>query len=187
MADSGGAITVVDGATNTPERVLTGASGAMAIAVNQVTGEVYAAGPAITVLTPNVQTTVPMNLATQGVTDAMTISGQAVFATSNASPSFTGTVQSNFTPTAPAPTAFYYQLDTVEGTWQAATQTSSNGANPADYSFSLSSVPYGMHTIYTYATYGDEATYGGGKSGTGSTPQISNVAAYQFAVLPGTP
>jgi hypothetical protein len=66
-------------------------------------------------------------------------------------------------------------VDTFRGAWQAATQTSTNGANPADYSFSLSSVPYGIHTLYVYATYGDEGTYNGANSGAGNSPQISNV------------
>jgi hypothetical protein len=131
----------------------------VAIVVNPATGTVYTAnlgGENVTVIAPNTPEAIPLTASVQGVTDSSTISGQAIFATGNASPSFTATATSSFTPTAPPPTALYYQLDTAQGVWQKAVLTSSAGANPASYSFSLSSLPYGVHTVYAYAVFGQE-------------------------------
>jgi hypothetical protein len=75
----------------------------------------------------------------------------------------------------------YYQLDTKQGGWTAATETNAAGSNPATYAFGLTGVPAGIHTLYAYATYGEEtASVNGGFQGNG-TLQIGNIAAYVFA------
>ena len=58
---------------------------------------------------------------------------------------------------APPPPRFYYQLDTAQGMWQAATETSGAGANPASFSFRSTVVPVGVHILYAFAAFGDES------------------------------
>jgi YVTN family beta-propeller protein len=178
-------VTEIDGATNNTATILVG-SGPVAIAVNPATHHVYTADQGsddVTAIAPNTVQTVPLAVQAQGVTDSQTLGWTPIFATTSASPSFTVSATDNYTPTAPAPTALYYQLDSVQGPWQTATAGSLAGTNPANYSLSLSGLPLGMHILYAYSVYGNEGTSASSSKGTGNSPEISNIAAYTFAVM----
>jgi YVTN family beta-propeller protein len=184
--DSGGGVAVViDGWTNTATPVNVGTSPAAA-AVDPVTGNVYFANSGsanVTAITPNAIQTIPLTATIQGVNDAQTIRGNGIFSTSNASPSFTATVTSAFSPNAPPPTALYYQLDTAGAKWAQAIVTSGAGSDSVTYQIGLISVPLGVHTIYAYAAYGNEGTSTSVGGGSGNSPEVGNLTAYLFAIL----
>jgi len=128
-------VSVIDGATNTASSVSAGTTPVRA-ALNLRTGKVYVSNLGsndVTAIAPSATQSVPLTASVSGVSDAQTISGLSLFATSNRNPSFTSAVTSSYLPTAPAPTALHYQLDTAQGTWQQATGASGVGANPASY------------------------------------------------------
>jgi hypothetical protein len=204
-------VTIIDGATNSINTVSTGAYPG-AIAINLLTNKVYVANldsSNVTVIAPNTTQKAPLTATVQGAVDAQTVNGLALFATANANPLFTANVTSSCTSTAPTPTALFYQLDTAQGTWQKAAASSgngvntftpnnapldvhmafvssSNGANPGSYTFALNNVPQGVHTALVFAVYGEEGTSQGSQYG-GSSPQISNLTAYTFAVMAPLP
>jgi YVTN family beta-propeller protein len=129
------------------------------IVVNPITHVVYLIGETgeAYVLLPAYQET-PTSLGMAGLVDSHTITGLQVFATTNPSPRFIGSAHSEFSSTTQElmPTAFYYQLDTEVGNWQAATRVDLSATNPAYYEFTLSNVPVGVHTIYFFAICGNE-------------------------------
>ncbi len=63
----------------------------------------------------------------------------------------------------------YYQIDSLLGAW-----TSAEGQGPMPY------LPLGLHTLYAFATDGEEA------SGAQSCPVVGQVAAYTFNRRPGS-
>ncbi|MFY9910337.1 MAG: chitobiase/beta-hexosaminidase C-terminal domain-containing protein [Candidatus Sulfotelmatobacter sp.] len=173
-------VTVINGATNTTSTVPAGLF-AYGLAINPVTNQVFVPNMnsySVTIITPNAPQNIPFSVQMQGVTDSLTISGLAIFSTYNNSPSFTATANSNYAPTAPAPSALYYQLDTTQGPWQPAVST-----GPGGYSFSLATVPQGVHIVYAYSVYGDEGTAESSGYSTGNSPESSTTAAYTFAVF----
>ncbi|HVI08183.1 MAG TPA: choice-of-anchor D domain-containing protein, partial [Candidatus Binatia bacterium] len=186
LDSGGGTAAVIDGWTNVATAVAVGTSPAEA-AVDPVTGNVYVAnsgGASATAIAPNVIQTVPLSTTILGVTDAQTIAGNGIFSTSNASPSFTATVSSGFSPNAPPPTALYYQLDTVGGAWMQASVTGGAGTSAVSYQIALSGESLGVHTIYACSAYGNEGTSTSVGAGSGNSPEMGNVTAYMFAVLP---
>ena len=103
-------------------------------------------------------------------------------AVTTANPAFAFTAASSFSPTAPAPGALYYQLDTMQGAW---TKAASLGGG--SFSASLGTLVQGLHVLYAYATDGQDATISS-SVGSGSNPLISNIAGYEFvAVTPVAP
>jgi YVTN family beta-propeller protein len=190
VANSGdGTVTVIDGATNATATVNTG-SAPYAVAVNPVTSKIYVANYAsgtVTVITPGIAQAIPLTAAVQGTTDAHTVTGNSIFSSTNRSPFFSATVTSSYTPNLPAPSALYYQLDTAQGEWQQASAASGSGANPANYSLTLSNLPPGVHTLYVFAGFGDEGTPEASGDSTSNSPETSNPwdgSAYTFLILP---
>ena len=180
-------ITVIDGATNTTTNLIAG-NFPEGVAVNLANNEVYVPNSqdnTLGVISPTLLQSIPLTSQLQGTPDAQTIPGMAIFATSNVSPSFTGSARTTYSPNTPPPTALYYQLDTEQGVWQQASATSSAGSNPAMYGFALNNIPWGVHTIYAYAVYGAEGTTLSAYSGfSGISPEIGNLTAYPFVVMP---
>jgi YVTN family beta-propeller protein len=187
---AGSSVTVIDGATN---KTTTEAEGSLpvAVSVNHATGAAYVAnndaagygGGNVTVIAPTGSQTIPLKAKTEGVKDSQTIGGLAIWATTNSNPSFTTTVTSSFSPTSPAPTALYYQLDTAQGAWATATATTAPGANPATYDFKLSAVPWGVHTLFVFPAYGDEGSPANSGQGTGNSPVIGGLNPFVFGVV----
>jgi len=187
---AGSSVTVIDGATNTTTTEAEGTS-PVAVAVNHSTGAAYVAnndmagydGGDVTIVTPENYAAVPLTAQTKGVNDAETVTGQAIWTTINPNPSFTTAVSSSFAPLSIAPTALYYQLDTTQGTWAAAASGTASGANPGTYKLQLSGVPWGVHTLFVYAAYGDEGSPESSGQGSGNSPEIGNVTPFVFGVV----
>ena len=173
-------VSVIDGATNAVIATVGAGEGPNAVAVNPITNMVYVPNDGsdnVSVISPWTVASIPVTLPINGVTDAYTISGNSIWSTSSTNPSFTSTVTSNFSPTAPAPSSLYYQLDTSEGAFAAATETSAAGSNPGTFSFSLSGVLPGVHYLYAYSGWGEDATV---TSGLGNDPKVSNLQVFTF-------
>ena len=158
----GDTITSIDGASNALTTIPVGIIPSW-LALNPLTETIYVPNLSntdntVVILNPDAIQSIPLITQLQGVTDAHTLSGYALFATMNRSPSFIAYVTSAYSPLAPPPTALYYQLDTAQGLWQHATANKPAGSNPGGYSLSFSGVPLGVHTVFAFATYGEEGT-----------------------------
>lgn len=180
-------VTAIDGVSGATTTIATRIKPS-GVALNSVTGKIYIANSGssnVTVISesPVADPAIPLTTDVQGVADSGTSNGLGMFATSNASPSFTAVVNSNFSPNALAPTTLYYQLDTAIGTWNTATATGSAGTNPANYSVALSNVLPGLHTLYVNAAYGDEGTSRSASNGTGNSPTLGSLHAFPFAII----
>jgi YVTN family beta-propeller protein len=138
-------ITIIDGPTNTVIPV-TAASGAAAVAVNPVTNVMYIAnsGGTVTVLTENPIQAIPLTTAIAPIGGT----------TTNTTPTFTFTAASTFSPNVPGIENVYYQIDTTQGEWTAATAGSGGNytATPA------SALSPGTHIVYAYSADGQDAT-----------------------------
>jgi YVTN family beta-propeller protein len=170
-------LTVVDGATNTTTTVGAGTTPS-SVAVNPMTNAIYVANAgssSVTVLAEQGVQTIPLTA---------TISPVPGNQTSSATPTFTFTASSSFSPTAPPPGAVYFQVDTWQGAWTPATATTI----PGSFTGTLPALSPGMHLVYAYATDGQDATSiqaGGGSAGASSeqsSPVIGNITAYLFLV-----
>jgi hypothetical protein len=93
---------------------------------------------------------------------------------------FTFTTSSSYSPIAPLPQNVYYQLDTWQGPWLQAT-----GSAPS-FTATLASPTPGVHTIFAYATDGEDSTTinTGNSNADSSNPIVGAITAYMFAVLP---
>jgi len=165
-------VTVIDGASNTTTTLTTGiGTDVDAVSVNLATNNIYVtnlADSTVTAISEEQVETVPLTT---------TIAPLAGNVSTTSTPTFTFTPASTFTPTAPPVENVYFQLDTWEGPWIAATPGAGNytgTANPA--------LLQGTHVVYAYATDGQDA------DSTGMTQQLTGqVTAEVFTViLPGT-
>ena len=197
-------VTVIDGTTNTVVgSPVTAGSEPSAVAVNPVTNQVYVANEfsnnvtVIDVDGTGGQQTVPIAIATAApASDPLTIAPANAmlgtpYITTNTSPMLTATVTSAYTASSiyvddtsqtlenPPPTALYYQVDTVSGTWNQATA----GATQAMFNIPIAGQTPGLHLVYLYAAYGDEGVPASSSIGSGNSPEISNVTAFPFVVV----
>jgi large repetitive protein len=110
-------------------------------------------------------------------------------------PSFTVTAASSYTGTSvytgiasaanPPLTALYYWLDDGSmSSWQHVAPSSATGSNPATFPIALSGKKPGFYNLYMFAAYGNEGTPWSSNNGTGNSPEISAVTAYQFYLSP---
>src|SRR5260370_32930298 len=137
-------VTVIDGATNPTTPVAAGVDPG-AVAVNPVTNKIYAANKNnfsssnsdVTVLTEQQIQPIPLTTA---------ISTLPTNQTTNATPSFTFTANSAFSPTAPPVDAVYFQVDTWQGPWTAATAT----ITPGSFTTTLPTLSLDIHILYAY-------------------------------------
>jgi len=180
VINSGSAnVTVIDGVTNAIETPATAGTNPTALAINPATDAVFVANNGsnnLTVLTPNAINAIPLTATVKGANDSETVSDAALFATTNRNPSFTAKVDSWSTPIAPPAQSFYYQLDTVQGTWQSASVSGTAGANPSKFCFKLSGVTPGVHVLYAVSSYGSGAMPQS-NLGTGTPSELGNVTA----------
>jgi hypothetical protein len=139
--------------------------------VNPVTNVIYVVGGGggdiVTVLTEQQVQDIPLNT---------TITPLAGNQTASSTPTFSLTAASTFSPTAPPVENVFYQVDTWQGQWLAATN---NGSG--DFSAATPALQQGFHILYAYATDGQEAT-STNTSHQGS-PLIGNITAYGFLVV----
>ncbi len=161
-------VTVIDGATNATTTVSVGTN-PDAVAVNPVTNQIYMLnfnGNNVTVITEQDVQPIPLQASITPQTNNKVTASTA---------SFNFTACSSFSPIAPPPDGLYYQLDTWQGPWQAASSVSQN-----NFTGSLSGLLPGMHILYAYSTDGQDAT--STITGYQSRPLISNIVAYEFLV-----
>lgn len=90
--------------------------------------------------------------------------------TPDSNPALVFTAASTFSPDATVPEGVYFQLDTRQNAWSAAT-----GGNP--YVGALASLQPGFHILFAYAVDGQQAT-----STSMGSPVIGAVQAYEFLV-----
>jgi YVTN family beta-propeller protein len=171
-----GTLTVMDGArnpgiannSNTRSRttVSTG-SQPSALAVNPASNEIFIANQGnstVTVLDEQTVQTIPLQA---------TVTPLPNNTATSLTPTLTFAATSGFFPIAPAVDELYYQADTWQGPWLAAT---SQGAGA--FSGATPTLQPGFHVLYFYATDSDEAT-----AGNHGSPLIGNIGAYGFLAL----
>jgi YVTN family beta-propeller protein len=206
-----GSVTVIDGATNAVTNITANVNPS-ALAVNPTTNKIYATsnvpfaagdllvidgatnafwhislpgGPRAAAVNPETNklyivsgsTTVIDEQSVQGIPLTTVITPLAGNQTSSATPSFAFTATSAFTPDATTPDAVYFQMDTWQGAWTAATP-----GTGGSFTGATGTLQPGFHTLYAYATDGQDAslTQGQGELGGNSSPIIGNIAAYGF-------
>jgi YVTN family beta-propeller protein len=176
VVNAGGNVTVIDGVTNNATAVAAGV-GPVFAAVNPVTNRIYVSDDVssgtVTVITEEQVQAIPLTT---------TITPLAGNITTSQTPSFSFNVASTFAPTAPTPDALYFQFDTVQGPWTAATPNPITP--PPDYIGTAPALSAGTHIIYAYATDGQDATSNMTTSNGGSSPLIGAIASYLFTVSP---
>ncbi|MGA9897112.1 MAG: choice-of-anchor D domain-containing protein [Terriglobales bacterium] len=163
-----GSVTVIDGVSNANTTVTdANANQPYALAANPVTNEVYVANNLssnASVLTAESVQPNPIVAAIGPLTNNQT---------SNETPTFQFTASNGLSP-APVD-ELLFQLDTWLGSWTPAT-----AGTPGKFSGTTATLLPGFHTIYAYATEGEEAT--STVTGSQSSPLIGNIAAYGFLV-----
>jgi len=171
VGTAGQALAVIDGATNSITNLQT-AFGADGLAVNPVTGQIYVPGLG--------SGSNPLGILTEQNTQAIplvtTIRPLSKNQTTSATPVFHFAAASTFSPNAPPPQGVYYQVDSWQGSWTAATGTSPNFVGKT------TKLTAGPHVLYAFAVDGQEA----GINGDGGSGQIltGSIAAYAFTVIP---
>jgi YVTN family beta-propeller protein len=158
-------MTVIDGTTNSTTTLLAPYSNA--VGVNPVTNKIYVADinlGSVTVITEEQLQPSPLNT---------TITALPGNQTSNPSPTFTFTASSAIFTT---PDTVYYQADTWQRKWSAATPGSGS------FSGTVASLQPGFHILYAYAGDSQEAT-----STQPQSPLIGAIQAYGFLVTPPAP
>ncbi len=169
-------ITVIDGVSNGEVSIAVGNNPVVA-AANSISNQGYIVNQsassvtAITEYQPqanNLQTTIS------------TFTGNA---TSTTTPTFTFSATNTLSEVTPPPSQtfapianIYYQVDTWLGTW---TPTKTQSGFSATLTAPLSP---GVHTIYAFATDGEDST--STISGVQSGPTVGQIASYQFLVAP---
>ncbi len=185
-------VTVISGEGNATTTVVTGVN-PYSIGVNPITNRVYTANFSsgnVTAIDIEVEQTIPLITTVSGVTDSQALASPNVFTTTNTTPTFNVSVTSNYSGAVaqPPPTQVYWEVDGANPS-NLARVTSSAGANPA--SFTITPVPQtpGLHTLYLYAAYGTEGgtasnVAAGQADSTGNAPELGNLTAFLFAVVP---
>jgi YVTN family beta-propeller protein len=163
-----GGVTVIDGSSNASTAVTdANANQPFALAANPVTGEVYVANN----LSSNTSVITAERVRPNPIATAIAplVGNQ----TSDETPTFNFSA-SNGLSAAPVD-ELLFQMDTWLGSWTPATPTTHGN-------FTGTTTPLlpGFHTIFAYATEGEEAT--STISGAQSSPLIGTIAAYGFLV-----
>ncbi len=163
-------ITVIDGATNSTSTVNVGTV-PFAATVNPVTNKIYVANftsDSVTVITEQTIQPVPL------LVNIAALPGNRSF---SSTPTFTFTPNSNYVPYAPNPQQVYYQLDTWQNAWTAATPA----GDGVSWKATLAPIQHGVHIIYAWAGDGSEATsINRPRRLSPSSPIIGRISAYLF-------
>jgi len=160
-----GSLTVIDGATNTTTTVGIGAAvQAVDVAVNPVTGKAYVATDINTMVITEAQVQPsPLNTVISPIPGNMTTSAAQAF-------------QFTATNSVPLPvTNLYFQFDTFEGPWSQGVPSGALGS----FTGTAAGLSVGTHTLYAFATDGEEAT----SVMQASSPVIGGISAYFFEEL----
>jgi hypothetical protein len=163
----GGNVSVIDGATNFVSSV-TAASSPQSVVVNPITNTVFVANSGsnnVTFFPEQPVQSIPLTTAITPLPGNQIV---GIFA-----PTFTFTTASSFAPNAPAVGGVYFQVDTWQGPWLAATGSGNS------YSGQTGTLAVGSHIVYAFAADAQIATANGL-----STPLVGKITAYTFTVIP---
>jgi len=160
-------VTVIDGITNSAISLnIRGGEGATT--VNSVTNRIYAGGgDHFTIVAEQQVQKIPIQVAIHPLVHDRTHS---------AKPAFSFTAKDTFKPQVTQIDQLLFQVDTWQGSWMAA-KNEGGGHFQGKVTQALQK---GVHTLYAYATDGQEAT--STNTGEQSSPLIGNVKAYVFLV-----
>ncbi len=165
VPNADGSLKVIDGDTNTAVATLSIPAGAVAIAVNPVTNSAYVISPSgVSTIDGSASDTVHTNPINTAITQTAT----------GANPAFRFDTNSVFSPTTPPIRRVYYQLDSKSGPWTAA-----SGSGP--FTGGFTGLAAGNHTVYAFATDGQDAPLTGAQS----NPLVGNIVSLQFTVAGG--
>jgi uncharacterized repeat protein (TIGR01451 family) len=142
------------------------------VAVNSVTNKIYIGNFGsgnVTALTEQAVSAIPLTT---------TISPLAGGVSYSATPTFTLSAASAFAPTAPPVQGVFTQVDTWQGSWQAATPSA------GVFTATTSTLALGTHVLYAYAIDGQDGTGCSNGDGTTCSPVVGSIAAYVFTVVP---
>lgn len=158
-------VTVIDGVTRTTTTVGAGTQ-PFAVGINPMTGKIYVANIAsgnITVITEQQVRPIPL------VTAITPVMGNR---TTERTPIFVFSVSSSFAPIAPPPRGLYYQVDTWQMPWLAASGV------PPNFKGELPRLSLGPHILYAFASDAQDA------NSTGAAQLlIGRISAYMFHVV----
>jgi YVTN family beta-propeller protein len=177
--DLSNSVTVIDGLTSTVYATLTVGTEPDAAAVNMLTNVLYVANrdpsnpmasPPYGSVTVIPDAVVPMSPLITAIT---TFPGNV---TASSSPTFT----LNATSITGSPVRkVNYQMDSIQGAWQSAT------VSGGSYSASATNLTPGVHTLYAFATDGNDATTI--NTGSQSSPLTGAIVSYSFTVTGAPP
>jgi hypothetical protein len=149
-----------------------------AVAVNPVTNKIYV---------PNYNSNNVTAITEQDVQPSSpytSINGLPNHTSNTTDPTFTIQAESHYTPIAPLVQQVYYQVDTWQGEWLSATETSGpeQSAAPPTTWWSAQIPPQGngIHILYAYAVDGQDA--GSVNPSPSYSPTIGRISAYLFLV-----
>jgi uncharacterized repeat protein (TIGR01451 family) len=166
--DSGN-LTVIDGVTNSTTAVAMGSIPA-SVAVNPVTNTIYVSDYGddnVIALREQVASQIPLTT---------TIFPLASAFADSATPTFTLSATSAFAPTAPPVQGVFTQVDTWQGSWQAAVPSA------GVFTATTSPLGAGTHVLYAYAVDGQDGTGCSNGDGSPCSPLVGSMAAYVFTV-----
>ena len=166
-------VTVIDGVTNGELSIPVG-NNPVAAGVNPITNEGYIVNRDVSTVTAIVENQPQTDNIQTNITP---LSGNA---SSTTTPTFTFSATNELSEKTPPPSTtfapiaqIYYQVDTLQGTWTP-TKTQSG------FSATLAPLTPGVHTLYAFATDGEDST--STISGVQSGPTVGTIASYQFLV-----
>ena len=163
-----GSVTVIDGASNTSTTVTdSNANQPYVLASNPLTGEVFV----VNNLSSNTSVITAEPIHSNAITVA--IAPLAGNQTSSETPTFNFTASNTFSTA--AVDSLLFQLDTWQGSWTMATPTV-----PGSFTGTTATLLPGQHTLYAYATEGEEAT--STATGVQSSPLLGTISSYGFLV-----
>jgi YVTN family beta-propeller protein len=176
----GGSVTIIDGTSNTTRTVsaVNGSIGAYAVSVNPTTSRAYVASgtSAVVVISEADLEDAKLDTSIQVIPDSRDLSYVPTLVTTNRQPSFTFTAKSDFTP-APPITNLYFQVDTRQGQWTAASGSGSSFTGTI-----ASALTPGEHILYAFAQDDTPETTSSFDDGV----RIGNIRTLYLVVVPTT-
>ncbi|MGB9336226.1 MAG: Ig-like domain repeat protein [Candidatus Acidiferrales bacterium] len=168
-------VTVIDGVTNGELSIPVG-NNPVAAGVNPITNEGYIVNRDDSTVTAIAENQPQTNNIQTNITP---LTGNA---SSTTTPTFTFSATNELSEKTPPPSTtfapiaqIYYQVDTLQETW---TPTKAQSG----FSATLAPLTPGVHTLYAFATDGEDST--STISGVQSGPTVGAIASYQFLVAP---
>jgi len=174
--DNGSNVMVIEGADNSFNTLALGAS-PVVVGANPVTNKIYVAnGVNVTVLDgapDGPAENIPLTVSIASLPGNVTYS---------ATPSFSFTAQSSYSPNSPAIQNIYYQLDNCAGQWQRADNFVQAGNSASASGTPPQALTPGLHILYAFAVDGQAAT--SINTGYNGSPVIGRIASYTFTFDP---